>query len=77
MFIRSVLENRSTKSLNNVQNKRKNRDTRLQVDNEFQQVDIKDLNDKFNVTIITTSLRGGNAFRRNKKSENRRVEHRS
>ena len=40
-----------------VQNKRKNRHTRLQVDNEFQQVKIKDLNDKFNVTIFTTSLR--------------------
>ena len=40
-----------------VQNKRKNRHTRLQVDNEFQQVKIKDLNDKFNVTIFTASLR--------------------
>ena len=40
-----------------VQNKRKNRHTRLQVDNEFQQVKIKDLNDKFNVTIFAASLR--------------------
>ena len=40
-----------------VQNKRKYRHPRLQVDNEFQQVKIKDLNDKFNVTIFTTSLR--------------------
>ena len=45
-----------------VQNERKNKNTRLQVDNEFQQVKIKDLNDKFNVTIFTTSLRGGKAF---------------
>ena len=45
-----------------VQNKRKNIQTRLQVDNEFQQVKIKDLNDKFNVTMFTTRLRGGNAF---------------
>ena len=35
---------------------------RLQVDNEFQQVKIKDLDDKFNVTIFTTSIRGGKAF---------------
>ena len=35
---------------------------RLQVDNEFQQIKIKDLNDKFNVTMFTTSLRGGKAF---------------
>ena len=45
-----------------VQNKRKNRHTRLQVDNEFQQVKIKDLNDKFNVTIFAASLRWGKAF---------------
>ena len=34
----------------------------LQVDNEFQQVKKEDLNDKFNVTIFTTSLSGGKAF---------------
>ena len=63
MFIRCLLENRSTKSLNNfIQNKRKNRCTRLQVGNEFQQVKISYLNDKFNVTILTTSLKGGKAF---------------
>ena len=45
-----------------VQNKRKNRRTMLQVDNEFQQVKKEDLNDKFNVTIFTTSLSGGKAF---------------
>ena len=45
-----------------VQNERKNKNTRLQVDNEFQQVKIKDPNDKFNVTMFTTSLRGGKAF---------------
>ena len=39
-----------------VQNKRKNRRTMLQVDNEFQQVKKEDLNDKFNVTVFTTSL---------------------
>ena len=35
---------------------------RLQGDNEFQQVKIKDLNDQNNVEIITTSVRGGKAF---------------
>ena len=45
-----------------VKNKRKNRHTRLQVGNEFQQVKVKDLNDKFNVTMFTTSLSGGKAF---------------
>ena len=34
----------------------------LQVDNEFQQVKIKDSNDRYNVTIFTTSIRGGKAF---------------
>ena len=35
---------------------------RLPVDNKFQQVKIKDLNDKFNVTMFTASIRGGKAF---------------
>ena len=66
MFIRCVLEKKILKKLEqfyiDVQNKRKNKNTRLQVDNEFQQVKIKDLTDKFNVTMFTTSLRGGKAF---------------
>ena len=45
-----------------IQNKRKNRHTRLQVDNEFEKVKIKGLNDKFNITMFITSLRGGKAF---------------
>ena len=35
---------------------------RLQTDNEFQQVKIKDLNDKYNVTMLTTNVRAGKAF---------------
>ena len=35
---------------------------RLQVDNEFQQVKVQYLNDKFNVTMFTTSVRGGKVF---------------
>ena len=32
---------------------------RLQVDNEFQQVKIKDLNDENNIEMFTSSMRGG------------------
>ena len=45
-----------------VKNKRKAKCMRLQVDNELQQVKIKDLNDLNNVDMFTTSLRGGKAF---------------
>ena len=44
------------------QNKRKNKNMQLQVDIEFQQVKIKDLNGKYNVTMFTTSIGGGKAF---------------
>ena len=45
-----------------VRNKRKRKRMRLQVDNEFQQVKIKDLNDQNNVALFTTSVREGKAF---------------
>ena len=45
-----------------VKNKRKGKRMRLQVDKEFQQVRIKDLNDLNNVDMFTTSVRGGKAF---------------
>ena len=45
-----------------VQNKRKDRHTKLHVVNEFQKVKIKYLNDKFNGAFFTTSLRGGKVF---------------
>ena len=35
---------------------------RLQVDNEFQRVRLKDLNDQNNVEMFTTSVRDGKAF---------------
>ena len=35
---------------------------RLQVDNEFQQVRLKDLDDQNNVEMFTTSVRDGKAF---------------
>ena len=34
----------------------------LQVDNEFQQVKIKDLNDENNVEMFTSSVRSGKSF---------------
>ena len=45
-----------------VKSKRKNKRMRLQVDNEFQQVKIKDLNDENNVKMLTSSVRGGKGF---------------
>ena len=45
-----------------VKNKRKTKTMGLQVDNEFQQVKIKDLNDENNVKMFTTSIRGGKVF---------------
>ena len=46
-----------------VTSKRKNnKRMRLQVDNKFQQVKIKDLNDERNVEMFTSSVRGGKAF---------------
>ena len=47
---------------NEIKNKRSKKAMRLQVDNEFQQVTIKDLNDKNNVEMFTTSVCGGKAF---------------
>ena len=35
---------------------------RFQVDNEFQQVRIEDMNDENNVAMFTSSVRGGEAF---------------
>ena len=45
-----------------VRNKRKGKRMRLQVDNEFQQVKIKDLNDLDNVDMFITLVRGSKAF---------------
>ena len=46
-----------------IKNKRNIKKTvRLQVDNEFQQVKIKDLNDENNVEMFTSSVRGRKAF---------------
>ena len=41
-----------------IKSERKNKRMRLQVDNEFQQVKIKDLSDENNVEMFTSSVRG-------------------
>ena len=45
-----------------VRSKRKSKRMRLQVNNEFQQVKIKDLNDANNIDMFNSSIRGGKAF---------------
>ena len=45
-----------------VRSKRKGKRMRLQVDNEFQQTKIEDLNDEDNVDMFMSSVRGGKAF---------------
>ena len=45
-----------------VKGKRKGKRMRLQVDNQFQQVKIKDVNNENNVEIFTSTVRGGKAF---------------
>ena len=47
---------------NEVRNKRKGKQVRLQVDNEFQQVKINDFNDINNVEMFTNAVRGRKAF---------------
>ena len=45
-----------------VKDKRNGKEMKLQVDQEFQQLKIKDLNKQNNVKMFSTSLRGGKAF---------------
>ena len=47
---------------NDVKSKRRGKAMKLQVDQEFQQVKIKDLNDLNNVKMFSTSIRGGKVF---------------
>ena len=47
---------------NDVKSKRRGKAMKLQVDQEFQLVKIKDLNDLNNVKMFSTSIRGGKAF---------------
>ena len=52
-----------------IKNKRK-RNMQLQVNNEFQQVQIKDLNDKYNVKMFSTAVKEEKHLQLNKKLEN-------
>ena len=45
-----------------IRNKRNKKSMSLQLNNEFQQVKLKELNDKNNVEMFTTSVHGGKAF---------------
>ena len=45
-----------------VDDKRKNKKTRLQTDLEFKQNKIFDLNKKYNTEMFSTAVRGGKAF---------------
>lgn len=51
-----------TQFYDEVKGKRKNKRMKLQFDNEFQQVKLKDLNDENNVDMFTTAVRGWKAF---------------
>ena len=45
-----------------IQSKRKKNKMRLQVDQEFQKNNIKELNKRYNVEMFSTKIRGGKAF---------------
>ena len=47
---------------NDVRNKIKDKRMRLQIDSEFHQVKINDLNDINNIEMFTSAIRGGEAF---------------
>ena len=57
-----------------VQSKRKGKKMKLQINQGFQQVRIKDLNDLNNVEMFSTSLRGGKAFNAKQKISELRSE---
>ena len=46
---------------------------RIQVDHEFQQVKVKDLNDQNNVEMFTSSVRGGKVFAAEQKIRELRI----
>ena len=62
MRSRKQIRQRLEQFYEEIESKRKGKKMKLQVDQEFQQVRIKDLNRKINVEMFSTSLRGGKAF---------------
>ena len=57
-----ILQKKKKMFYDEVKEKRKTKRMRLQVDNEFRQGKIHDLNDQNNVEIFTTLIRGGKVF---------------
>ena len=62
MRSRKQIRQRLEQFYEEVKRKRKGKKMKLQVNQEFQQVRIKDLNKQNNVEMFSTSLRGGKAF---------------
>ena len=62
MRYRKLILQKLNQFYDEVKDKRNEKTMRLQGGNEFQQVKIKDLNDKLNVKMFTTAVRGGKAF---------------
>ena len=62
MRSRKQIRQRLEQFYEEVESKRKGKKMKLQVDQEFQQVRIKDLNKQNNVKMFSTSLREGKAF---------------
>ena len=61
MQSRKQIMQKSSQFYDEIKSKRK-KNMQLQAENEFQQVKLKDLNDRYNVEILSTALRGGKAF---------------
>ena len=62
MRSRKQISQRLEQFYEQVKDKRNGKEKKLQVDQEFQQLKIKDLNMQNNVKMFSTSLRGGKAF---------------
>ena len=62
MRFRKQITQRLEQFYHQIESKRKGKEMKLQIDQESQQQKIKDLNEKNNVKMFSTSLRGGKAF---------------
>ena len=62
MYSRKQILQKLKQFYDETKDKGNKRTMRLQVDNEFQQAKLKDLNDKINVEMLTASVRGGKSF---------------
>ena len=62
MRSRKQISQRLEQFYDQVESERKGKEMKLQVDQEFQQQKIKDVNKQNNIKMFSTSLRGGKAF---------------